>query len=53
MAVDIHYLTGSKTRKRQKRNTQLEEYFDDLRDDILIQSDAQRELLYDPWRWWL
>ncbi|KAF1939516.1 hypothetical protein EJ02DRAFT_352197 [Clathrospora elynae] len=36
MAVDIHYLTGNKARKRQKRSTQLEEYFDNLCDDLTI-----------------
>lgn len=53
MAVDIHYLTGNKARKRQKRSTQLEEYFDDLRDDLTVASDLQRQLLHDPWLWWL
>ena len=53
MAVDLMYLTGSKSYKRQKRATQLEEYFDDLRDDLTNASEQQLGLLYDPWRWWL
>lgn len=53
MEVDLMYLTGSRARKRQKRSTQLEEYFEDLRDDITTASEEQIELLHDPWRWWL
>ena len=53
MKVDLMYLTGSRARKRQKRSTQLEEYFEDLRDDITTALEHQIELLHDPWRWWL
>jgi hypothetical protein len=53
MAVDLMFLTGSKSHKRQKRTTQLEEYFDDLRDDLTNASEQQLALLHDPWRWWL
>jgi len=53
MAVDLMYLTGSKSHKRQKRTTQLEEYFDDLRDDLTNATEQQLVLLHNPWRWWL
>lgn len=53
MAVDLMFLTGSKSHKRQKRTTQLEEYFDDLRDDLMNANEQQLALLHDPWRWWL
>ncbi|RMZ67784.1 transposase [Pyrenophora seminiperda CCB06] len=53
MAVDLMFLTGSKSHKRQKRTSQLEEYFDDLRDDLTNASEQQLALLHDPWRWWL
>ncbi|KAF1831814.1 hypothetical protein BDW02DRAFT_504482 [Decorospora gaudefroyi] len=45
MEVDLMYLTGSKSRKRQKRSTQLDEYFDDLRDNITT-ADLSRLQLY-------
>ncbi|KAF1938756.1 hypothetical protein EJ02DRAFT_472864, partial [Clathrospora elynae] len=48
MAVDLMFLTGSKSHKRQKRTTQLEEYFDDLRDDLTNASEQQLALLHDP-----
>jgi hypothetical protein len=53
MAVDLMFLTGSKSHKRQKRTTQLEEYFDDLRNDLTNASEQQLALLHDPWHWWL
>jgi hypothetical protein len=53
MAVDLMFLTGSKSHKRQKRTIQLEEYFDDLHDDLTNASEQQLALLHDPWRWWL
>jgi hypothetical protein len=53
MAVDLMFLTGSKSHKRQKRASQLEEYFDDLREDLTNASEQQLALLHDPWRWWL
>ena len=48
MFVDDHLLTGKKTHKRQKRTSQLDEYFDSLYNDRL----AASELLQDPHRWW-
>jgi hypothetical protein len=51
MAVDLMFLTGSKSHKRQKRTTQLEEYFDDLCDNLTNASEQQLALLHDPWRW--
>jgi hypothetical protein len=53
IAVDLMFLTGSKSHKRQKRASQLEEYFDDLREDLTNASEQQLALLHDPWRWWL
>jgi hypothetical protein len=53
MAVDLMFFTCSKSHKRQKRTTQLEEYFDDLRDDLTNASEQQLALLHDPWHWWL
>ncbi|CAN9209595.1 unnamed protein product [Alternaria alternata] len=50
IAVDLMFLTGSKFHKRQKRASQLEEYFDDLREDLTNASEQQLALLHDPWR---
>lgn len=52
MAVDLHLLTNAKS-KRQKRTTQLDEYFDDLLTDVTNASDRELALLDDPWAWWL
>ena len=51
--VDLHLLTGSKSHKRQKRVSQLDEYFNDIQIDFMGASSAYRQLLNDPWRWWL
>ena len=53
IAVDLHLLTGSKSHKRQKRVSQLDEYFNDIQTDFMSASPAYRQLLNDPWRWWL
>ncbi|KAK7177592.1 hAT family dimerization domain protein [Paraphaeosphaeria sporulosa] len=54
MFVDDHLLTGKKTYKRQKRTSQLDEYFDSLYDDKLAASSSPDlyKLLQDPHRWW-
>ncbi|KAL5371147.1 hypothetical protein DPSP01_014459 [Paraphaeosphaeria sporulosa] len=54
MFVDDHLLTGKKTYKRQKRTSQLNEYFDSLYDDKLAASSSPDlyKLLQDPHRWW-
>lgn len=53
MAVELMFLTGSKSHKRQKHTTQLGEYCDHLRDDPMSANEQQFALLHDPWRWWL
>ena len=53
MAVDLDLLTGSKSHKRQKRVSQLDEYFNDIQIDFMSASPAYRQLLNDPWREWL
>ncbi|KAK7178178.1 transposase-like protein [Paraphaeosphaeria sporulosa] len=52
--VDDHLLTGKKAHKRQKRTSQLDEYFDSLYDDKLAASASPdlSQLLGDPHRWW-
>jgi hypothetical protein len=52
MAVDLHLMTNAK-RKKQKRVTQLEEYFDDLLTEYTNGSERELQLLDDPWAWWL
>ena len=52
MAVDLHLLTNAKN-KRQKRLSQLDEYFDDLVTDLNSGSEQELQLLSDPWAWWL
>ena len=47
------FLTSLKSHKRQKRASQLEEYFNDLCEDLTNASEQQLALLHDPWRWWL
>lgn len=47
MAVDLHLLTNAKS-KRQKRSTQLNEYFDDLLSDVINASKRELKLLNDP-----
>ena len=51
--VDLHLLTGSKSHKRQKRVSQLDEYFNEIQIDFMGASSVYRQLLNDPWRWWL
>lgn len=53
MTVDLMLLTGSRSHKRQKRVSQLDEYFDDLRADLTGANPTYMALLDDPWRWWL
>lgn len=48
MTVNLMFLTGSKNHKQHKRVSQLDEYFDDLREDLLNASEAQFALLNDP-----
>jgi hypothetical protein len=52
MNVDLHLLTNSKN-KKQKRLSQLDEYFDDLLTEYTNGTDSSLELLDDPWAWWL
>jgi hypothetical protein len=52
MEVDLQLLQNSKY-KRQKRVSELDEYFDSLRDDLTNASDSQLAVLNQPWRWWL
>ncbi|KAK7177932.1 hypothetical protein PSPO01_16019 [Paraphaeosphaeria sporulosa] len=54
MFVDDHLITGKKTYKRQKRTSQLDEYFDSLYDDKLAASSSPDlyKLLQDLHRWW-
>ncbi|KAK7178414.1 transposase-like protein [Paraphaeosphaeria sporulosa] len=55
MWVDDHLLTGKKAHKRQKRTSQLDEYFDSLYDDNLAASTSPDlyNLMQDPHRWWV
>ncbi|KNG46888.1 transposase-like protein [Stemphylium lycopersici] len=53
MAVDLMFFTGSKPHKCQKRTTQLEEYSDHLRDDLMNANKQQLAFFHDPWCWWL
>ncbi|KAK7177434.1 hypothetical protein PSPO01_16520, partial [Paraphaeosphaeria sporulosa] len=55
MFVDDHLLTGKKAHKRQKRTSQLDEYFDSLYDDRLTSSASpdMYKLMQDPHRWWV
>ena len=53
MSVDLMLLTGARTFKKAKRVRQLDEYFDDLREDLTNPSTAHHDLLVDPWLWWL
>ena len=53
MAVDLHLLTGSKSHKRQERVSQLDEYFNDIQIDFMSATSAYKQLLNDPWRWWM
>ena len=53
MAVDLHLHTGSNFHKRQKRTSQLDEYFNDILIDFIGASPAYWQLLSDSWRWWL
>jgi hypothetical protein len=48
IAVNLMFLTSSKSHKRQKRASQLEEYFNDLREDLTNASEQQLALLYNP-----
>jgi hypothetical protein len=52
MSVDLMLLTNAKN-KRQKRVSQVDEYFDDLLSDLTNSSDDNLALLDDPWAWWL
>jgi hypothetical protein len=42
------FLTSLKSHKRQKRASQLEEYFNDLCEDLTNASEQQLALLHDP-----
>ena len=53
MSVDLMLFTGARTFKEAKRACQLDEYFDDLREDLTNPSTAHQDLLLDPWLWWL
>lgn len=53
MSVDLMLLTGARSHKKQKRVSQLEEYYNDLRDDMQTPNQAQRSQLDEPWQWWL
>ncbi|KAF9729878.1 transposase-like protein [Paraphaeosphaeria minitans] len=55
MWVDDHLLTGKKSHKRQKRTSQLDEYFDSLYDDKLAASPSPDlyNLMQDLHRWWV
>ena len=46
-------LTGARTFKKVKHVCQLDEYFDDLREDLTNPSIAHQDLLVNPWLWWL
>ncbi|KAG9193897.1 hypothetical protein G6011_03932 [Alternaria panax] len=48
IAINLMFLTSSKSHKRQKRTSQLEEYFNDLREDLTNASKQQLALLHDP-----
>lgn len=50
--VDQQYLHGNHGHKRQKRSSQIDEYIDNLNED-LCRDEAYQELMADPWRWWL
>jgi hypothetical protein len=50
MSVDLILLTNAKN-KRQKRVSQVDEYFDDLLSDITNSSDDNLALLDNPWAW--
>ncbi|KAJ4390291.1 hypothetical protein N0V91_011422, partial [Didymella pomorum] len=52
MEVDQEYLHGNHGHKRHKRSSQLDEYIDDLNED-LNKDEAYQELMADPWLWWL
>ena len=49
---DNQNITENRNHKRQKRITQLQEYLDDL-DEDLSKDDDYQELMTDPWQWWL
>jgi hypothetical protein len=52
MEVDLQLLQNSKN-KRQKRVSELDEYFDSLQYDLTNASDSQLAVLNQPWGWWL
>jgi hypothetical protein len=52
MEVDQEYLHGNHGHKRHKRSSQLDEYIDNLNED-LNRDEAYQELTADPWLWWL
>ena len=52
MEFGSEFLTGNRNHKRQKRTTQLQEYFDDL-DEDLSKDENYQELMTDPWQWWV
>ena len=47
---DNQNITENRNHKRQKRITQLQEYLDDL-DEDLSKDDDYQELMTDPWQW--
>ena len=52
MEIDQEYYHGSHDHKRYKRSSQLDEYIDNLNED-LNKDEAYQELMADPWLWWL
>ena len=52
MEVDQEYFHGDHGHKRHKRSSQLDEYIDNLNED-LNRDEAYQELMADPWLWWL
>lgn len=53
MTVGLHLLTGSKSHKRQQHVSQFDKYFNDIQIDFMSVTSAYKQLLNDPWRWWL
>ncbi|KAL5373006.1 hypothetical protein DPSP01_013050 [Paraphaeosphaeria sporulosa] len=53
MWVDPMLLTNTKSHKRQKQSSQMEDYFDSLLEDLQLADERMSKLLDDPHRWWV
>ena len=54
MIVDLDLYTGAKGRKKRKPISELEEYYESIREDSQNDNPTYHEIFRkDPWQWWV